>query len=203
MILLPDHALLFRYRIRKRLAAIQPVIQQAASAGWALGPSVSVNVTGRTSSSRRHFLARECYAWPTGSSPVTNSGGQPRRRERICCGVRVRMRGGRKKYACQAAPISAAFTLTALQPLSLLRPIAMYRFRLHPFLFHCRPAEEANGITVRVIDYRLKNVADAEPLYPLITIRGVKRKMGNYPLRPRKHSHPRRVEFAKRITIVK
>jgi hypothetical protein len=33
--------------------------------------------------------------------------------------------------------------------------------------------------------------------------RGVKRKMSNYPLRPRKHPRTRRVDFAKRIRIVK
>jgi hypothetical protein len=33
--------------------------------------------------------------------------------------------------------------------------------------------------------------------------RGVKRKMSNYPLRPRQRSRTRRIEFAKRIRIVK
>lgn len=33
--------------------------------------------------------------------------------------------------------------------------------------------------------------------------RGVKRKMSNYPLRPRKRQRTRRIDFAKRIRIVK
>ena len=36
-----------------------------------------------------------------------------------------------------------------------------------------------------------------------INPRGVKRKMSNYQLRPRKRLHTRRIEFAKRIRIVK
>ena len=36
-----------------------------------------------------------------------------------------------------------------------------------------------------------------------INPRGVKRKMSNYPLRPRKRSRTRRIEVAKRIRIVK
>ena len=36
-----------------------------------------------------------------------------------------------------------------------------------------------------------------------INPRGVKRKMSNYPLRPCKRLHTRRIEFAKRIRIVK
>ena len=36
-----------------------------------------------------------------------------------------------------------------------------------------------------------------------ITPRGVKRKMSNYPLRPRKRLPTRRIDFAKRIMIVK
>src|SRR5207249_10322164 len=45
-----------------------------------------------------------------GSSPVTNSGGQPLRRARICCGARARMHVWMWKNACPTAPISAAFT---------------------------------------------------------------------------------------------
>jgi hypothetical protein len=33
--------------------------------------------------------------------------------------------------------------------------------------------------------------------------RGVKRKMSNYPLRPRKRQRTRRIDFAKRIRIIK
>ena len=36
-----------------------------------------------------------------------------------------------------------------------------------------------------------------------INQRGVKRKMSNYPLRPRKRLRTRRIDFAKRIRIVK
>jgi hypothetical protein len=36
-----------------------------------------------------------------------------------------------------------------------------------------------------------------------INPRGVKRKMSNYPLRPRKRLRTRRIEFAKRIRIIK
>ena len=36
-----------------------------------------------------------------------------------------------------------------------------------------------------------------------INPRGVKRKMSNYPLRPPKRSRTRRVEFTKRIRIIK
>ncbi len=36
-----------------------------------------------------------------------------------------------------------------------------------------------------------------------INPRGVKRKMSNYPLRPRMRSRTHRIEFAKRIRIVK
>ena len=36
-----------------------------------------------------------------------------------------------------------------------------------------------------------------------INPRGVKRKMSNYPLRPRKRQRTRRIDFAKRIRIVK
>ena len=36
-----------------------------------------------------------------------------------------------------------------------------------------------------------------------INPRGVKRKMSNYPLRPRKRMRTRRIEFAKRIRIIK
>ena len=36
-----------------------------------------------------------------------------------------------------------------------------------------------------------------------INPRGVKRKMSNYPLRPRKRRRTRRIEFAKRVRIVK
>jgi hypothetical protein len=36
-----------------------------------------------------------------------------------------------------------------------------------------------------------------------INPRGVKRKMSNYPLRPRKREPTRRINFAKRISIVK
>ena len=36
-----------------------------------------------------------------------------------------------------------------------------------------------------------------------INPRGVKRKMSNYPLRPRKRQRTRRVDFAKKIRIVK
>jgi hypothetical protein len=36
-----------------------------------------------------------------------------------------------------------------------------------------------------------------------INPRGVKRKMSNYPLRPRKRLPTRRIEFAKRVTIIK
>jgi hypothetical protein len=36
-----------------------------------------------------------------------------------------------------------------------------------------------------------------------INPRGVKRKMSNYPLRPRKRLRTRRSEFAKRIRIIK
>jgi len=36
-----------------------------------------------------------------------------------------------------------------------------------------------------------------------INPRGVKRKMSNYRLRPRKRSPTRRIEFAKRIRIIK
>jgi hypothetical protein len=36
-----------------------------------------------------------------------------------------------------------------------------------------------------------------------INPRGVKRKMSNYPLRPRKRLPTRRIEFAKRIRIIK
>jgi hypothetical protein len=36
-----------------------------------------------------------------------------------------------------------------------------------------------------------------------INPRGVKRKMSNYPLRPRKRQRTRRLDFAKRIRIVK
>ena len=36
-----------------------------------------------------------------------------------------------------------------------------------------------------------------------INARGVKRKMSNYPSRPRKHQKTRRLNFAKRIRIVK
>ena len=36
-----------------------------------------------------------------------------------------------------------------------------------------------------------------------INPRGVKRKMSNYPLRPRKRLRTRRIDFAKRIRIVK
>src|SRR5215472_16082552 len=33
--------------------------------------------------------------------------------------------------------------------------------------------------------------------------RGVKRKMSNYPLRPRKHQRTRRIDFAKKVRIIK
>jgi hypothetical protein len=36
-----------------------------------------------------------------------------------------------------------------------------------------------------------------------INARGVKRKMSNYPLRPRQRQRTRRIDFAKRIKIVK
>jgi len=36
-----------------------------------------------------------------------------------------------------------------------------------------------------------------------INPRGVKRKMSNYPLRPRKRLRTRRIDFAKRIRIIK
>ena len=36
-----------------------------------------------------------------------------------------------------------------------------------------------------------------------INPRGVKRKMSNYPLRPRKRMRTHRIEFAKRIRIIK
>jgi hypothetical protein len=36
-----------------------------------------------------------------------------------------------------------------------------------------------------------------------INPRGVKRKMSNYPLRPRKRLRTRRIEFGKRIMLVK
>jgi hypothetical protein len=36
-----------------------------------------------------------------------------------------------------------------------------------------------------------------------LNARGVKRKMSNYPLRPRKRQRTRRIDFAKRIRIVK
>jgi hypothetical protein len=36
-----------------------------------------------------------------------------------------------------------------------------------------------------------------------INPRGVKRKMSNYPLRPRKRQRTRRIDFVKRIRIVK
>ena len=43
--------------------------------------------------------------------------------------------------------------------------------------------------------YRLTSAGRAQ--------RGVKRKMSNYPLRPRKRLRTRRIEFAKRVKIVK
>jgi hypothetical protein len=36
-----------------------------------------------------------------------------------------------------------------------------------------------------------------------INPRGVKRKMSNYPLRPRKHQRTRHIDFAQRIRIIK
>lgn len=36
-----------------------------------------------------------------------------------------------------------------------------------------------------------------------INPRGVKRKMSNYPLRPRKHMRTHRIDFVKKIRIVK
>ena len=69
---------------------------------------------------------------------------------------------------------------------------------------------QTNSITVRVIEYRLQGVADAEPIYRLVACRrgrrnkrGVKRKMSNWPLR-RSHSTPQQpVNIRQTIQIVK
>ena len=92
----------------------------------------------------------------------------------------------------------------------------------------CKPMRIRIG-SLLFIQYALSNVAcTALPLFPprqrtalhqaildeilekrvvssrnRLNPRGVKRKMSNYPLRPRQRSRTRRIEFAKRIRIIK
>src|SRR5215475_10852417 len=90
--------------------------------------------------------ARKCCSWPTGFSLVTNYGGQPPRR-----GADLLWR------TRQNAHLDVEKRL----------PDGSYLSRIYASTKDRR--KKRNGILVRVIDYRLKNVADAKPLYRLIT----------------------------------
>jgi len=63
------------------------------------------------------------------------------------------------------------------------------------------PPRHRKALHERILDEILEErvVSSRNRINP----RGVKRKMSNYPLRPRKHQRTRRLDFSKRIRIVK
>jgi hypothetical protein len=63
------------------------------------------------------------------------------------------------------------------------------------------PPRQRKALHERILDEILEErvVSSRNRINP----RGVKRKMSNYPLRPRRRLGTRRIEFAKRIRIVK
>jgi hypothetical protein len=90
--------------------------------------------------------AKGCCAWQADSFPVTNSGAWRRIQEQTCCGARAGTPGWISTNVCLTAPISVA----CMPPLPTRR-------------------NRRNGIVVRAMDYRLRDVKDAEPVYRLIT----------------------------------
>ena len=97
---------------------------------------------GQTSCSR---FAKECCAWRTGSSSASNSGARPDTGAALLWRIKKNMR-----LACEKR-----------------LPDGSYLSRIYPSELDRR--HQTNGIVVRVIDYRLEGVADAEPIYRLVT----------------------------------
>jgi len=97
----------------------------------------------------------------------------------------------------------------------LRRMAADQRLRDGSYLSHVYPSgrdwrHKTNGIMLRVIDYRLEGIEDAEPIYRLATTvldpgkarAGLERKMSNFPLPP-PHIRPLPGIDVRNITIVK
>jgi len=90
-------------------------------------------------------LAKGCCVWRTGALPAICSGRRRRKPAPIFCGE-----PGRTRNSTWTGAFPTALTSADLR-------------------FDLRSSNKRNPIVVRVVDYRLEGVPDAEPIYRLIT----------------------------------
>ena len=140
--------------VREPAAARAPSRSSASSPWSRTGRTCcSARAWAATPRARRRWRMRcwrcsspACCAWPTGSSSDMRSGAEPRPPAPICC-----WRGKHNLRLPREAVLADGSYLTTVYPSD--------KDRRH----------RTCGLRVRVVEYRLDGIADAEPLYRLVT----------------------------------